>query len=66
MPSADTDIFTNFPFVGNSMPTPVLTMQDIFIHEKGKEALKNLTIKMAHSKKKDPPVFDRPGQIKLQ
>lgn len=60
MPTADTDTFTNFPFVGIQMPTPVLTMQDIYLHEKGKEALKNLNIKLTHSKKNDPPQFDLP------
>ena len=62
MPSADADVFTNFSFIGKFIATPVLSMQDIFIHEKGKEALKNLNIKLTHSKKNAPPVFDLPAK----
>ena len=48
----DDDEFTAYPFY-SQIPTPVLTMQDIYTFEKGKDALKALKIKLSHNKKKD-------------
>ena len=43
-------------------------MQDVLIHEKGKEALKKLNIREEYRKKVGPPAFDMPhaGDVKQE
>ncbi len=47
------DLFLGYPFAFN-INTPVLTMQEIFINEKGSESLRALNIRLSHLKKKEP------------
>eukprot|EP00347_Sterkiella_histriomuscorum_P012969 403366519 len=52
--SADCDQFTDFGF-DKAKRTPVLTMQEIFIAEKGAEALRKLNINLQVQRQKDEP-----------
>ena len=58
-------VFTNFTFL-NWPLTPVYTMQDIFICEKGKEALRAHNLKISYTQKKQQlPDFDRVNMNKI-
>ena len=48
----ESDKFNEFPFL-ERLTTPVLTMKDIYVFEKGKESMRNLKVKLAHNQKKE-------------
>lgn len=56
--SADDDVFTQYDFQ-KIAKTKVLTMQEIFIQEKGKEALRAMEITIKSERVKDEPKLDR-------
>ena len=57
--SADDDDFTEFNFEKQFLKTSVLNMQEIFIMEKGQEAMRALNINLNISKKKDEPNMEK-------
>ena len=57
MIAEEDDMFNEYPFY-DKITTPVLTMQDIFINEKGKEYLRHVKIRLNHQKKKESHLPD--------
>lgn len=51
----DDDQFADFSFLKNVKPTPVMTMQQIFVQEKGEEHLRTQNINYLHTLRKDEP-----------
>eukprot|EP00349_Pseudokeronopsis_sp_Brazil_P002174 CAMPEP_0202965104 /NCGR_PEP_ID=MMETSP1396-20130829/9196_1 /ASSEMBLY_ACC=CAM_ASM_000872 /TAXON_ID= /ORGANISM="Pseudokeronopsis sp., Strain Brazil" /LENGTH=146 /DNA_ID=CAMNT_0049687721 /DNA_START=430 /DNA_END=870 /DNA_ORIENTATION=- len=46
------ETFNEYPFMVR-LSTPVLSMEEIFINEKGKQALRSLRVKLTHQKKQE-------------
>ena len=64
--AADDDIFTQFAFE-KFKKTETLTMQEIFIHEKGQAALRALNITIADKKRiHGASDFEKKGSVKKE
>jgi hypothetical protein len=59
--SADDDLFQDFVFLAYPSSAHVLTMQEIFVQEKGAEALRTTNITYLHNQRREEPNMERKG-----
>ena len=59
--AADDDIYQDFHFLKHPLKASVLTMQEIYVQEKGAEALRSTNITYLHHQRKEEPNLERKG-----